>query len=158
TRVAVGQQAVDAVEAALLTGAVLLAAEQLGTAEWAFDTTVAYLKERVQFARPIGSFQALKHRVADLWVLLAQARAVVRHAASALAADSEDLPLAAALAQAFVSEVAVKVTEEAVQLHGGIGFTWEHPVHQDLKRPQSPSLRLGSAEPNRPRVAEARGH
>src|SRR5690606_33320791 len=79
TRAAVGQQAVDAVEAALLTGAVLLAAEQLGTAEWAFDTTVAYLKERVQFARPIGSFQALKHRVADLWVLLAQARAVVRH-------------------------------------------------------------------------------
>ena len=157
TRVAVGQQAVDAVEAALLTGAVLLAAEQLGTAEWAFDTTVAYLKERVQFARPIGSFQALKHRVADLWVLLAQARAVVRHAASALAADSEDLPLAAALAQAFVSEVAVKVTEEAVQLHGGIGFTWEHPVHLYLKRAKSASLSLGTADRHRARIADLVG-
>ena len=121
------------------------------------DPAPLAVKERVQFARPIGSFQALKHRVADLWVLLAQARAVVRHAASALAADSEDLPLAAALAQAFVSEVAVKVTEEAVQLHGGIGFTWEHPVHLYLKRAKSASLSLGTADRHRARIADLVG-
>jgi len=152
--VASGQRAADALEAALVAGAALLAAEQLGTAEWALQATVDHLKERVQFGRPVGSFQAPKHRLADLWVLISQARAVVRNAASALAAGAPDAPLAAALAQAFVSEVAVRAAEEAVQLHGGIGFTWEHPAHLYLKRAKSSAIALGTADRHRARIAE----
>lgn len=152
--VASGRRAADALESALVAGAALLAAEQLGAAEWALDTTVAHLKERVQFGRPLGSFQALKHRLADLWVSLSQARAVVRNAAGALADGSPDAPLAAALAQAFVSEVAVRAAEEAVQLHGGTGFTWEYPVHLYLKRAKSSAIALGTADRHRARIAE----
>ncbi|GAA3754097.1 hypothetical protein HDA32_004375 [Spinactinospora alkalitolerans] len=150
---AVGKKAETAVQSALVTGAALLSAEQLGVAEWALDTTVAYLKTRTQFGRPVGSFQALKHRLADLWVAISQARAVVRNAADAVATDSPEAPLAAALAQAFVSGVAVKAAEEAVQLHGGIGFTWEHPAHLYLKRAKSAAIALGTADRHRLTIA-----
>lgn len=149
-----GERAERALESALLTAAALLAAEQLGSAEWALQTTVDYLGERTQFGRLVGSFQAPKHRLADLWVALSQARAVVRNAASAVATGAADAPLSASLAQAFVSEVAVRATEEAVQLHGGIGFTWEHPAHLYLKRAKSASIALGTAERHRARIAE----
>ncbi|MEY9210652.1 acyl-CoA/acyl-ACP dehydrogenase [Thermobifida halotolerans] len=152
--VASGDRAVGAVESALVAGAALLSAEQLGVAEWALRTTVDHLKERTQFGRPLGSFQALKHRLADLWVSISQARAVVRNAAGAVASGSPDAPLAAALAQAFVSGVAVTAAEEAVQMHGGIGFTWEHPVHLYLKRAKSASIALGTADRHRGRIAE----
>ncbi|TDQ49216.1 acyl-CoA dehydrogenase family protein [Actinorugispora endophytica] len=153
TLLASGGRAAEAFESALVAGAALLSAEQLGLAEWALDTTVAYLKERTQFGRPLGSFQALKHRLADLWVSVSQARAVVRSAVSAVAAGSPDAPLSAALAQAFVSGVAVRAAEEAVQLHGGIGFTWEHPAHLYLKRAKSASIALGTADRHRARIA-----
>ncbi|MEZ0093221.1 acyl-CoA dehydrogenase family protein [Streptacidiphilus sp. EB129] len=144
-----GDDAVRAVRTALTTGAALLASEQLGVAEWALETTTAYVKERHQFGRPVGSFQAVKHRLADLWVSVAQLRAVARNAADALATGSADAPVAAALAQAFASPVAVAATEEAVQLHGGIGFTWEHPAHLYLKRAKSASIALGTADRHR---------
>ncbi|MGV9453795.1 acyl-CoA dehydrogenase family protein [Streptomyces sp. NPDC003635] len=147
--IATGTAAQRAVRQALVAGAALLASEQLGVAEWCLATTVAYAKQRHQFARPIGSFQVVKHRLADLWILVTQARAVARNAAVALAADSADAPTEAALAQAFVSEVVVKVAEEALQLHGGIGFTWEHPIHLYLKRAKSSSLAFGTADRNR---------
>ncbi|GAB3210294.1 acyl-CoA dehydrogenase family protein [Marinactinospora thermotolerans] len=150
---ATGEQAESAVRRGLVTGAALLAAEQLGCAEWALSTTVEYLKTRHQFGRPLGSFQALKHRLADLWVSISQARAVVRNAASAVASDDPEAPLAAALAQAFVSGVAVTAAEEAVQLHGGIGFTWEHPAHLYLKRAKSCSIALGTADRHRLTIA-----
>lgn len=153
TSLSAGAEAVQALETALVAGAALLSAEQLGVAEWALETTVAYLKERTQFARPLGSFQAIKHRLADLWVSVSQARAVVRSAVSTVAVDAPDAPLAAALAQAFVSGVAVHAAEEAVQLHGGIGFTWEHPAHLYLKRAKSASLALGTADRHRARIA-----
>jgi alkylation response protein AidB-like acyl-CoA dehydrogenase len=139
----------DAVTAALTTGAALLASEQLGVAEWAIQTTVDYVKIRHQFGRPVGSFQAIKHRLADLWVEIIQARAVARYAADCAATRDADLPVAASMAQAFVGPVAVKAAEEAVQLHGGIGFTWEHPAHLFLKRAKSSALAYGSADRHR---------
>ena len=136
-----------AVDSALWTGAGLLASEQLGVAEWCLDTTVAYLKERHQFGRPVGSFQALKHRLADVWQDLVLARATARHAAD------EPSPLTAGLAKSFGSTVAVHAAEEAVQLHGGIGMTWEHPAHLYLKRAKADAIALGTAGRHRQLLA-----
>jgi alkylation response protein AidB-like acyl-CoA dehydrogenase len=152
-RVADGSAAAAAVAAGLTAGAALLASEQLGLSEWCLDTTVEYVKVRYQFARPVGSFQALKHRMADMWVDLTQARAVARYAAACVADDDADLPVAASLAQAFCSPVAVKLAEECVQLHGGIGFTWEHPAHLFLKRAQADSIAFGTADRHRQALA-----
>jgi len=112
------------------------------------------VKTRRQFARQVGSYQAIKHRLADLWVSVTQARAVARYAADCLAVGDADLPVAAALAQAFCSPVAVKAAEECVQLHGGIGFTWEHPAHLYLKRARSNAVTFGSASAHRAALAE----
>ncbi|GGQ37043.1 alkylation response protein AidB-like acyl-CoA dehydrogenase [Actinomadura coerulea] len=142
-----------AVRAALRTGAAMLASEQLGLAERCLDDTVAYVKTRYQFGRPIGSYQGLKHRLADLWASITQARAVARHAASCVAAGDEDTPIAVAVAQAHCSAVALKAAEECVQMHGGIGFTWEHPAHLFLKRAKADSIALGT--PDRHRAALA---
>ncbi|GAA5055919.1 alkylation response protein AidB-like acyl-CoA dehydrogenase [Thermocatellispora tengchongensis] len=139
------------VRRALLTGAGLLASEQLGVAKWCLDTTLAYLKERHQFARPIGSFQAIKHRMADLWLDVVRARAAARGAADALAGE-EDPSLAVAVAQAWCGDVAVHVAEEALQLHGGIGMTWEHPLHLFLKRAKAAQLALGTPGDHRQQV------
>ncbi|MDH6123781.1 acyl-CoA dehydrogenase family protein [Kitasatospora sp. GP82] len=129
---------------ALLTGAGLLASEQLGIAEWCLATTVAYLKERRQFGRTLGSFQALKHRLADLWLETVQARAAARYAADALASGSPDTAVAVAVAQAHCGALAVRAAEECIQLHGGIGMTWEHPAHLYLKRAKADQLALGT--------------
>jgi alkylation response protein AidB-like acyl-CoA dehydrogenase len=148
-----GPEALRVLDAALTAGAALLASEQLGVAEWALETTLAYVKQRHQFGRPVGSFQAVKHRLADLWVSVTQLRAVARYAADAVAAGSPDVAVAASVAQAFASQVAVTVAEEAIQLHGGIGFTWEHPAHLYLKRAKSSSIALGTADRHRARLA-----
>jgi alkylation response protein AidB-like acyl-CoA dehydrogenase len=137
------------VEHALTVGAALLASEQLGIAEWCLDTTVEYAKIRHQFARPIGSFQAIKHRLADLWVDVTQARAAARYGANCAAIADPDLPVAAAVAQSFLSPVAVHAAEECIQLHGGIGMTWEHPAHLFLKRAKADSLAFGTADRHR---------
>jgi alkylation response protein AidB-like acyl-CoA dehydrogenase len=151
--VASGQGAVRAVQAAQAAGAVILAAEQVGLAERCLDMTVGYVKERRQFARPVGSFQALKHRLADLWVEVAQARAASRYAAACLATASPDAPVAAALAKAYCSQVAVHAAQECVQLHGGIGFTWEHPAHLYLKRAKADSIGFGTPDAHRAALA-----
>ena len=122
--IASGPVASRAVDVALAAGAGVLASEQVGLAQQCLDMTVGYVKERRQFARPIGSFQALKHRLADLWVEVTQARAAARYAAACLATDDPDAKVAVALAQAYCSEVAVHAAQECVQVHGGIGFTW----------------------------------
>jgi alkylation response protein AidB-like acyl-CoA dehydrogenase len=152
-RVASGEAAQRAVADALAAGAAVLASEQLGTAERCLEITVAYLKERRQFARPVGSFQALKHRVADLWVGVTQARAAARYAAACLAAGDPDTPVAVALAKAACSDIAVRAGQECVQLHGGIGFTWEHPAHLYLKRAKSSSIGFGTADRHRASLA-----
>ncbi len=152
-RVATGAAAEGAVSVALTAGAAMLAAEQLGAAERCLEITVAYLKERRQFARPVGSFQALKHRAADLWVGVTQARAAARYAAACLAAVDPDTPVAVALAKAACSDIAVRAAQECVQLHGGIGFTWEHPAHLYLKRAKSSSIGFGTADRHRASLA-----
>ncbi|MFD0359793.1 acyl-CoA dehydrogenase family protein, partial [Streptomyces sp. NPDC127110] len=145
TRHAAPPGARAAVAGALLSGARLLASEQLGLAEWCLTETVAYVRTRHQFNRPVGSFQALKHRLARLWLDVASARAAARAAADALATGAPDAPLTVAVAQAYCSGVAVRAAEECVQLHGGIGMTWEHPAHLYLKRAKADSLALGTA-------------
>ncbi|WP_310719773.1 acyl-CoA dehydrogenase family protein [Streptomyces lydicus] len=150
---AAGDRARAAVDRALLTGAGLLASEQLGVAEWCLTETVRHTAERTQFGRPVGSFQALKHRMAALWLEVASARAAARNAADALATGSPDAAVAVAVAQAYCAPVAVRAAEECVQLHGGIGMTWEHPAHLFLKRAKSDELALGS--PGRHREALA---
>jgi alkylation response protein AidB-like acyl-CoA dehydrogenase len=151
--VAAGEPARQAVESALTAGAGILASEQLGIAERCLEMTVAYVKDRRQFARVVGSFQAIKHRLADLYVTVVQARAVARYAADCLAAGSPDIPVAVALAKATCSDVALKAAQETIQLHGGIGFTWEHPAHLYLKRAKADSIGFGTADVHRGSLA-----
>jgi alkylation response protein AidB-like acyl-CoA dehydrogenase len=150
---AAGDAAVAAVDAGLAAGAALLASEQVGLAQWCLETTVEYAKTRVQFARPIGSFQAIKHRLADLYLEIAQAHAAARYAAGTLAAKDPDAPVAQSVAQAYCSDVAVHAAEEALQLHGGIGMTWEHAIHLYLKRAKSDQLALGTPAAHRADLA-----
>jgi alkylation response protein AidB-like acyl-CoA dehydrogenase len=152
-QVAGGEDAARAVAAALTAGAGVLASELFGVAEQCLGMTVSYVKERHQFARPVGSFQALKHRLADVWVAVTQARAAARYAAACLATGDPDTPVAVALAKAAGGDAAVLAAQECVQLHGGIGFTWEHPAHLLLKRAKSASVALGT--PDRHRAALA---
>ncbi|AXE81683.1 acyl-CoA dehydrogenase family protein [Streptomyces atratus] len=154
TRLADGASAVSAVRRGLLAGAGLLASEQLGLAEWCLTETVRYTRERHQFNRPVGSFQSLKHRMAQLWLEVVSARAAARNAADALATGSPDTPLAVAVAQAYCSKVAVHTAEECIQLHGGIGMTWEHPAHLYLKRAKADSIAYGTAGHHREVIAE----
>ncbi|MEW2292380.1 acyl-CoA dehydrogenase family protein [Streptomyces sp. NPDC006743] len=141
-----------AVRRALRAGAGLLASEQLGLADWALTETVRHLKERKQFNRPVGGFQALKHRLAQLWLETVNLRAAARNAADALA-RGEDADVAVAVAQAYAATVAVHAAEEALQLHGGTGMTWEHPVHLYLKRAKADSIAYGTAGAHREALA-----
>jgi alkylation response protein AidB-like acyl-CoA dehydrogenase len=152
-----GDAATAALSAALSAGAAMLAAEQLGLAQQCLDLTVSYAKERRQFARQIGSFQAIKHRLADLYVAITQARAAARYAAACLSDGSQDAAVAVAMAKAFCGETAVKAAEECVQLHGGIGFTWEHPAHLYLKRAKSGSVAFGTPDRHRATLAGLAG-
>ncbi|NUV54444.1 acyl-CoA/acyl-ACP dehydrogenase [Streptomyces coelicolor] len=142
-----------AVRRALRAGAGLLASEQLGVAEWALTETVRYLKDRKQFNRPVGGFQALKHRLAQLWLEVVNLRAAARAAAAALA-TGEDTDVSVSVAQAYAAPVAVRAAEEALQLHAGIGMTWEHPVHLRLKRAKADSIAYGTAGAHREALAE----
>lgn len=119
------------------TAAILLAAEQVGAASRCLELTVDYTKERVQFGRPIGSFQALKHRMADLYVAVQSARAVVGDAIAEPTASS------AALARLAASEAFTTVAGEAIQLHGGIAITWEHDIQLYFKRAHGSAQLLG---------------
>ncbi|MEU5535780.1 acyl-CoA dehydrogenase family protein [Streptomyces sp. NPDC020362] len=141
-----------AVRRALRAAAGLLASEQLGVAEWALTETVRYLKERKQFNRPVGGFQALKHRLAQLWLEVVNLRAAARAAADALA-SGEDTDVSVAVAQAYAAPVAVHAAEEALQLHAGIGMTWEHPIHLYLKRAKADSIAYGTAGAHREALA-----
>jgi alkylation response protein AidB-like acyl-CoA dehydrogenase len=155
--IALAEAGSGARDAGLLIGGALLASEQVGLAQRCLDMTVDYVKSRYQFGRPIGSFQAIKHRLADVWAAVTHARAVARYAASCVADHDADAPVAVALAQAYCSPVAVRAAEECVQLHGGIGFTWEHPAHLYLKRARADAVLLGSAAAHRARLGELVG-
>jgi alkylation response protein AidB-like acyl-CoA dehydrogenase len=133
--------------------AIALAAEQLGGAQRALDMAVAYAKVRHQFGRPIGSFQAIKHRCADLLLEVESLRSAVGYAATAVAAGSTEVPALASLLKAYASEVYSHVAGENIQIHGGIGFTWEHDAHLYLKRAKSSELFLGDGSYHRERLA-----
>jgi alkylation response protein AidB-like acyl-CoA dehydrogenase len=137
--------------------AVGLAAEQLGGAQRALDLTVDYTKTRHQFGRPIGSFQALKHRMADLLLEVESLRSAVTYAAAAVADGSDEVPVVASLVKAYASEVYFHVTAEMIQMHGGIGFTWEHDAHLYFKRAKSSELFLGDGAYHRERLAQRIG-
>jgi len=132
--------------------AVALAAEQLGGAQRALDMAVSYARVRQQFGRPVGSFQAIKHRCADLLLEVESLRSAVGYAAAAVAAGSTEVPVLAPLLKAYASEVYSHVAGENIQIHGGIGFTWEHDAHLYLKRAKASELFLGDASYHRERL------
>ena len=132
---------------------VALTAEQVGAARRALDLTVAYTKVRVQFGRPIGSFQVLQHRMADLYVLVESARSLSYAAASAAAEDAPDLGLRAAAAKAYCSEALARVAGQMIQLHGAIGITWEHDAHRYFKRAHGSGQLFGRPAEQVARVA-----
>jgi alkylation response protein AidB-like acyl-CoA dehydrogenase len=142
------------IEHALHVGSALLAIEQVGAAQHLLDLSVEYAKARLQFGRPIGSFQAVKHRLADLLVDLEHARSAAYHAVWALTDGSDDPALAASIAQATASAAFARVATDTIQVHGGIGFTWEHQAHLYFKRATTDAALLGTPEQHRSRVAE----
>ncbi|MCB1004408.1 MAG: acyl-CoA/acyl-ACP dehydrogenase [Acidimicrobiales bacterium] len=134
-------------------GAVAHAAELLGAADRVLGMTVDYAKERVQFGRPIGSFQAVKHRCADMLVDVEGMRSVVYYAAWCLSADDPDRSVAASTAKTWCSDAGRRVMASGLQVHGGIGFTWEHDLHLFLKRAQLDEVSFGDATHHRTRLA-----
>jgi alkylation response protein AidB-like acyl-CoA dehydrogenase len=142
-----------ALEHTLDVAAIALAAEQLGGAQRALDMAVGYAKVRQQFGRAIGSFQAIKHRCADLLLEVESLRSAVGYAAAAVAEGSGEVPVLASLVKAYASEVYSRVAAENIQIHGGIGFTWEHDAHLYLKRAKASELFLGDGSYHRERLA-----
>jgi len=140
-------------ERLLAVAAVALAGEQLGGAERCLEMTVEYAKTREQFGRVIGSFQAIKHRLADMYVLVESARSLSQDAARALAAGDPDYPERAAMAQSYCAEAFQHCAAETIQLHGGIGFTWEHAAHLYFKRAHSSAQLFGTPAWHRSRLA-----
>ncbi|WP_436776258.1 acyl-CoA dehydrogenase family protein [Yinghuangia sp. YIM S09857] len=134
--------------------AALTAIEQASGARWLLEMTTAYARERVQFGRPIGSFQAVKHKLADVLVSVESAHSAAYRALDAWATGDAEFPLIAALAKAYCSEAYLHAAHEAVQLHGGIGFTWEHPAHLYLKRARSTHELFDPPALHRTRMAE----
>ena len=136
---------------------VMLAVESAGAAAHCLEVTVDYLKTRVQFGRPIGAFQALRHRCADLAVEVASARATAYTAVRAAAWPAAELPVLAPLAKRYCVDVFWHVAAEMIQLHGGIGFTWEHEAHRYLKRAKTSQLLHGTPAELRRLVSQRAG-
>jgi alkylation response protein AidB-like acyl-CoA dehydrogenase len=123
--------------------AIGLATEQVGGAERVMQMAVDYAKIREQFGRPIGSFQAIKHKCADMLLDVESARAAAYYGLWAVAADSGELPGVASLAKTYCSEAYDRCAAANIEIHGGIGFTWEHPAHLYFKRAKSSELVFG---------------
>ncbi|MFF3850783.1 acyl-CoA dehydrogenase family protein [Streptomyces sp. NPDC002328] len=145
-------------ERTLATASVLLAAEQVGGASAALDAAVEYAKIREQYGRPIGSFQGIKHKCADMLMEIESARSAAYAGLWALdAGDEREIGIAAALARTVCSEVFTRVAGANIQVHGGIGFTWEHPAHLYLKRAKSSEVLLGPPSYHRELLAARLG-
>ncbi len=141
-------------ERTLQLAAVALAAEQVGAAQKCLDMSVEYAKLRVQFGRPIGSFQAIKHKCADMLLEIESARSAAYYAAWAAADGSDELALVAPLAKACCSDAFASAAAENIQIHGGIGFTWEHDAHLYYRRAKSTEQFLGSPSEHRDILAQ----
>jgi len=137
--------------------AVALAAEQVGGAQRCLDSAVDYAKTRIQFGRPIGSSQAIKHKCADMLLEVESAKSAAYYAGWAAAEDSEELPVVASLAKSYCSEAYFHAAAENIQIHGGIGFTWEHPAHLYFKRAKSSELLFGDPAYHRELLAQRIG-
>jgi alkylation response protein AidB-like acyl-CoA dehydrogenase len=137
--------------------AVALAAEQVGGAQRVLEMSVEYAKVRVQFGRPIGSFQAIKHKCADMLLEVESAKSAAYYAGWAAAEDNDELPVVASLAKAYCSDAYFHAAAENIQIHGGIGFTWEHPAHLYFKRAKSSELMLGDPYYHRELLAQRIG-
>ena len=133
--------------------AVALCAEMCGGAQKVLDLSIEYAKVRVAFGRPIGAYQAVKHRCADMLVAVENAKSITYYAAWAADQDAPDAALAASMAKAFVSDAYRKVAGDGIQVHGGIGFTWEHDLHLYFKRAKGSEVAFGDATLHRERVA-----
>jgi alkylation response protein AidB-like acyl-CoA dehydrogenase len=143
----------------LAVARVLLGADSLGALSMTFERLVGYLKDRIAFSAPIASFQAVQHRLVDLLVFEAKARAVIMKAARALASGdpSDDAVALSVVAHAFVTSNATRAIDECMQLSGGIGFTWEYPLHYELRRVFTNGYLLGTARSSRALLAEMSG-
>ena len=141
------------VDAAVDLSAVALAAEQVGGAQRCLDAAVEHARRRVQFGRPIGSFQAVKHLCADMLLEVESARSAAFYAATAAASDDPELPAAAAVAKSSCSEAYVRVATDSLHVHGGLGFTWDHDAHLYFKRARSSRLLFGDPRHHRERLA-----
>jgi len=137
--------------------AVCLCNEMVGGAQFVLDMSVAYAKERVQFGRPIGSFQAIKHKCADMLLEVESAKSAAYYASWAASEDNEELPVVASLAKAYCSDAYFHAAAENIQIHGGIGFTWEHDAHLYFKRAKSSEILLGDATYHRELLAQRIG-
>jgi alkylation response protein AidB-like acyl-CoA dehydrogenase len=133
---------------------VAIAAESTGVAQRTLEMAVEYAKDRKQFGRPIGAYQAVSHRCAQMLLETENSRSAVYGAAWAADAEPESLPLAAAMAKAYASDVGWRVPDASIQVHGGIGFTWEHDLHFFLKRGKANAATFGDARWHRDRVAD----
>ena len=138
-----------------LQAAAFLTAEMAGGMDWVLETTVEYMKTRIAFGRPIGSFQALKHRAADMASLSEYGRSLMEWAALCMNADSPEAPVAVSMAKAFCGDAYKKLTSEGVQLHGGIGFTWDHDMHLYFKRARANDTAFGDSNYHRELIAQA---
>lgn len=150
-----GPTAVETLEEMRWLGAAMLAAELVGVAARALDAAVAHVCTREQFGRPIGSFQAVKHLLADVYVALESARVTSDHALQMLDAGAREARTAVAVAKSICSEAAMRATGDAIQVLGGIGFTWEHPAHTWFTRAKSSALIFGDPSTHREHVAAA---
>ncbi len=138
---------------ALNIATVALCAEMVGGMQWVLDTTVEYAKTRQQFGRPIGSFQAVQHQCADMVLLTESARSATYYAAWALTENDPSAPLATSVAKAYCSDAFREVGNRGIQVHGGIGFTWEHDLHLYYRRAKSSETLFGDATFHRERIA-----
>ncbi|WP_419917585.1 acyl-CoA dehydrogenase family protein [Candidatus Poriferisocius sp.] len=144
-------------ERVLDLAAVALAAEQVGGAQMCLDMAVQYAKDRVQFGRPIGSFQAIKHKCADMLLEVESAKSAAYYAGWCASELNDELPSVASLAKAYCSEAYFHASAENIQIHGGIGFTWEHPAHLYFKRAKSSELLFGDPTYHRELLAQRIG-
>ena len=152
-----GPATAEGIRRALLTSTVGLALDAVGAAQQLFDVSLDYAKQREQFGVPIGSFQAIKHKFADMLVLLERARALSYYAALTIAENDDRRALATAMAKAAAGDAVARIAKEAIQVHGGIGFTWEADVHLYVRRLQSDALLFGTADHHRRVVADLIG-
>ena len=144
-------------DAVLDLASVALAAEQVGGAQRCLDMSVEYAKVRVQFGRPIGSFQAIKHKCADMLLEVESAKSAAYYAGWCAAEMNDELPQVASLAKSYCSEAYFHAAAENIQIHGGIGFTWEHPAHLYFKRAKSSELLFGDPTYHRELLAQRIG-